>query len=201
MRQIPTGPRTYDIAPDVAWQPPTGLVAKNPGLGAGFRDPSRALLMQDGSWYVGVGTGFGGENPKTGLPGSGTGCLAWMKAKNGSLSEFEFVGCLLNNTHTDGHIDPSTVAWSPEEKVAAFFECPDVFPIGDKGQFVAITSLYNWKAGGYFVNSYFIGRIVANNFIVEARGPLDYGQYYAARTGSVDRQSASARRVIFSATG
>jgi sucrose-6-phosphate hydrolase SacC (GH32 family) len=84
--------------------------------------------------------------------------------------------------------------------VAAFFECPDVFPIGDKGQFVAITSLYNWKAGGYFVNSYFIGRIVANNFIVEARGPLDYGQYYAARTGSVDRQSASARRVIFSAT-
>jgi sucrose-6-phosphate hydrolase SacC (GH32 family) len=106
MRQIPTGPRTYDIAPDVAWQPPTGLVAKNPGLGAGFRDPSRALLMQDGSWYVGVGTGFGGENPKTGLPGSGTGCLAWMKAKNGSLSEFEFVGCLLNNTHTDGHIDP-----------------------------------------------------------------------------------------------
>ena len=100
-------PASPTISPDVAWTTPT-FVAKNPGLGAGFRDPMRALKMADGAWYVGVGTGFGGENPTTGLPGTGTGCLAWMRATNSSLTEFTFAGCLLNNTHTDGHIDPTT---------------------------------------------------------------------------------------------
>lgn len=35
----------------------------------------------------------------------------------------------------------------------------------------------------------------------EDRGPLDYGQYYAARTGSGAVQSGTNRRVLFSATG
>lgn len=148
---------------------------------------------------MGVGSGHGGDNAKTGLPASGTGCLAWMKATNDSLRHFDFVGCLLENNHTDGFIDPGTVAWNPQQRTAAFVECPDVFPLGDK--FVAMASLYNWHAGGYFVNSYFVGQIVDNKFQVESRGPLDYGQYYAARTGTGLVQSGDSRRVLFSATG
>lgn len=196
-RSAPVGD-AKTILPEQKWTAGT-KVADNPGLSKGFRDPARALKMPDGSYYVGVGTGFGGTNNKTGLPGSGTGCLAWMKANNASLSKFEFVGCLLNNTHTDGHIDPSTVAWSSENKVAAFFECPDVFPLGDK--YIVLASLYNWAAGGYYVNSFFVGTIKDNQFIVESRGPLDYGQYYAARSGTGAVQSGSSRRVLFSASG
>jgi hypothetical protein len=56
------------------------------------------------------------------------------------------------------------VAWSDEDRVAAFFECPDVFPLGDK--FVAMASLYNWHAGGYFTNEWFLGTIADNKFQV-----------------------------------
>lgn len=174
-------------------------VDKPDSLGVGFRDPSRALQMSDGFLYVGVGSGYGGENNSTGLPGSGTGCLAWFRARSPGLSAFEYVGCLMTNNHTTGHIDPTTVAWQEDDRVAAFVECPDVFPLGDKH--VLIASLYNWKAGGYYTNEYWVGSIVNNTrFVTEQRGLLDFGQYYAARTGS-QNQSPTERRVLFSATG
>ena len=155
--------------------------------------------MSDGFFYVGVGSGYGGENNSTGLPGSGTGCLAWFRASSSNLSAFEYVGCLMTNNHTTGHIDPATVAWQDDDRVAAFVECPDVFPLGDKH--VLIASLYNWKAGGYYTNEYWVGSIVNNTrFVTDQRGLLDYGQYYAARTGS-ENQSPTERRVLFSATG
>ena len=198
-----------------------------------MRDPARALKMPDGHWYVGAGSGFGGTGPNsntnTGLPDSGTGCLAWFRSKDASLSSLEYVGCLLENNHTTGHIDPGTVVWSDKDMVAAFFgkltsnqwrccalrdhfnsrmlvatECPDVFPLGDKyllraiyvthgpktgtkkdlddiliarSRYVAMASLYNWHAGGYFTNEWFLGTITDNKFKVEDRGLLDYGQY------------------------
>ena len=47
--------------------------------------------------YVGAGSGFGGSRPKsnnnTGLPSSGTGCLAWFRAHDATLSAFDYVGC------------------------------------------------------------------------------------------------------------
>jgi sucrose-6-phosphate hydrolase SacC (GH32 family) len=188
---------------DVTWSMPTVAVDKPDSLGKGMRDPARALQMPDGHWYVGAGSGFGGTGPnantKTGLPDSGTGCLAWFRAKDASLSSLEYVGCLLENNHTTGHIDPGTVAWKNQDMVAAFFECPDVFPLGDK--YVAMASLYNWHAGGYFTNEFFLGTITDNKFKVEDRGLLDYGQYYAARTGGGVPQSPNGRRVLFSATG
>ena len=64
-----------------------------------------------------------------------------------------------------------------------------------------MASLYNWHAGGYFTNEFFLGTISDNKFKVEDRGLLDYGQYYAARTGSGVPQSPNGRRVLFSATG
>ena len=79
-RSVPVG-NPFSIEPEQSWT--LGVkVANNPGLSKGFRDPARALKMPDGHWYVGVGTGFGGANNKTGTPGSGSGCLAWMRATN-----------------------------------------------------------------------------------------------------------------------
>ena len=124
---------------NATWGTPTTSIPKPASLGVGFRDPARALRMEDGSFYVGVGSGFGGENNKSSLPGSGTGCLAWFKARSDALEAFDYVGCLLENNHTTGHIDPATVSWQDDDKVAAFFECPDVFPLGDK--FVVMASL------------------------------------------------------------
>ena len=42
---------------------------------------------------------------------------------------------------------------------------------------MAMASLYNWGAGGYFTNEWFLGTIKDNKFAVEDRGLLDYGQY------------------------
>ena len=73
--------------------------------------------------------------------------------------------------------------------------------MGSTGKYVAIASLYNWEAGGYYTNEWFLGTIDdSKTFKLEDRGLLDYGQYYAARTGSED-QSPTGRRVLFSATG
>ena len=72
---------------------------------------------------------------------------------------------------------------------------------GGGEKFVAIASLYNWKDGGYYTNEYFVGTITdSTKFVLEYRGLLDYGQYYAARTGSAS-QLRSDRRILFGATG
>ena len=90
------------------------------------------------------------------------------------------------------------MAWNETDMVAAFMECPDVFPLGSTGKYVAIASLYNWHAGGYYTNEWFLGTIAnSTRFVLEDRGLLDYGQYYAARTGTA-MQDPLGRRVLFS---
>jgi len=93
------------------WSESTHVADKPTEVGQGFRDPHRAIKMDDGNWYIGVGSGYGGENDDNQLPTTGTGCLAWMKATDSSLESFEYTGCLLENNHTMGHIDPGTVAY------------------------------------------------------------------------------------------
>ena len=121
-RQVPTNEPGGNLSLSVEWGPPTTAASKPASLGVGMRDPARALKMADGSWYVGAGSGFGGTGPKsnnkTGLPNSGTGCLAWFKATNSTLQELEYVGCLLENNHTTGYINPKTVAWNETDRVA-----------------------------------------------------------------------------------
>ena len=127
-RQVPTNEAAGKLSLGVKWSPPATAATKPDSLGVGMRDPARALKMADGNWYVGAGSGFGGTGPKsntkTGLPNSGTGCLAWFKAKDATLKELDYVGCLLENTRTTGFINPATVAWNETDRVAAFFECP-----------------------------------------------------------------------------
>ena len=97
------------LSANVTWTPPVHVATRPPELDAGFRDPARALLL-NGSWFVGVGSGFGAGDNST-SPSKGTGCLAWMKASNASLSSFEYKGCLLEVNSTTGSIDGKTVAW------------------------------------------------------------------------------------------
>ena len=150
LRAVPSGA----FGPDAAWQPParattpgifphTSTAPSLPSLGMGFRDPNRAVKMPDGAWYVAVGSGHGGTNNVTTAPTSGTGCVAWMRATDSTLTNFTFVGCLLEITHMTGHIDGKdhgTVVWRDEDAAVSFVECPDVFPMGDK--WVALVSLW-----------------------------------------------------------
>ena len=122
------------LSPNVTWSPPVHVAKRPPQLDAGFRDPARALLL-DGSWYVGVGSGFGAGDNNT-SPSKGVGCLAWMKASNASLSAFEYAGCLLEVNSTTGSIDGKTVSWREGDQHCAFFECPDIFPLGDGDKYV-----------------------------------------------------------------
>ena len=73
-------------------------------------------------------------------------------------------------------------------------ECPDLFPLGDK--WVLVGSLYK-------TNQWWVGTIAGNppRFTPEQVGILDYGNGYAAKTGTTWVQSGDARRLVFGFTG
>jgi sucrose-6-phosphate hydrolase SacC (GH32 family) len=138
-RQVPVGPFGADARWGAARR--AGVSGRAPA-GAGLRMgqfPARALRL-DGDWYVPVSCGIGGSHTKLG--GHGSGCIAWMKASNGTLSNFTYAGRLLEVNHTTGHIDGAdggTVTWREQDKPVAYVECPDVFPLA--GKFVVLASL------------------------------------------------------------
>jgi beta-fructofuranosidase len=73
-------------------------------------------------------------------------------------------------------------------------ECPDLFPLGDK--WVLIGSLYK-------TNQWWVGTLSGDppRFTPERVGILDYGNGYAAKTGSEMIQTGSSRRLVFGFTG
>lgn len=174
------------------------------GLDGNFMDPSRAVLLEDGGWYITCGAGYMGacksprDDGKVGVP--------WFKATNSSLKEFKLAGYLINVTASLGRL-PSN-QWSPAPLPCHFQACPDVFPLGDDPTlFVVISSVYP-----AWTNEWWIGKIEPglNHFdttaftpIPGAHGVLDHGGVYAAKTGAdqVVDQRQSTRRVMFSSTG
>jgi len=97
-------------------------------------------------------------------------------------------------TSTLGQIDPSTVVWSEINTTAWMMECPDLFPLGNK--WMAIASLF-------VTNQWFIGHMMGNppQFIVENTGLLDFGNTYAAKSGSDFANSANSRHILFAFDG
>ena len=92
-----------------------------------------------------------------------------------------------------GHVD-SDIVWRPQNVSVDMMECPDLFPLGDK--FVLLGSLFQ-------TNQWWVGSLADNppRFTPEAVGILDYGNFYAAKTGSSMVQTGDSRRVVFAFTG
>jgi hypothetical protein len=174
------------------------------GLNGNFMDPSRAVRLRDGRWYITCGAGCMGacksprDDGKVGVP--------WFRATNASLLEFELAGYLFNVTSSLGSLHSNT--WLPSSLPCHFQACPDVFPLGEDPElFVFISSVYP-----AWTNEWWIGKIKeglghfdepAFQPIAGAHGVLDYGGVYAAKTGAdqVVDQRESTRRVMFSSTG
>lgn len=75
-------------------------------------------------------------------------------------------------------------------------ECPDVFALGNSNKWMLIGSLYS-------TNQWWIGTVEGNPpiFTAENVGIMDYGNGYAAKTGSTFQSHPTDRRVVFGFTG
>lgn len=149
---------------------------------AGFRDPVRAFEY-GGAWFVGVGGGSKEEGAQF--------CL--FEAADDTLSNFTDRGSLFTTNVTFGEVD-GNIVWQPTNVSADMMECPDLFPLGEK--WVLIGSLYK-------TNQWWVGTLSGSppRFTPERVGILDYGNGYAAKSGSTLVQSGSSRRLIFGFTG
>jgi len=148
-----------------------------------FRDPTRAFQFGDaGKWYVGVGCG----NAK-----GAQFCL--FESRDDQLASFIDRGSLFTTNITFGSVDKDVV-WVPTNVSAHMMECPDLFPLGDK--WVLLASLFK-------TNQWWVGTLAGDppRFTPERVGVIDYGNGYAAKTGSTMIQSGATRRLVFGFTG
>ena len=142
-----------------------------------------------------AGVGVGGGNK----PGCETSALApscgaqfcLFKAKDNTLSNFTDAGSMYTTNETFGLVD-SNIVWQPTNTSANMMECPDFFPLGSGGKHVLIGSLYK-------TNQWWIGTVAGNppRFTPESVGIVDYGNGYAAKTGSTWKQTGASRRLVF----
>lgn len=154
-------------------------------INAGYRDPVRAFKFGE-KWFQGVGCGSKEVGAQF--------CI--FEAKDDTLMEFTDQGSLYTTNVTYGNVD-GNIVWQPQNVSANMMECPDLFPLGDK--WVLIGSLYK-------TNQWWVGDMVADaggvpRFTPDQVGILDYGNGYAAKTGSTMEQSGTTRRVVFGFTG
>eukprot|EP01084_Bolivina_argentea_P045370 83519_1 len=167
----------------------TGIVIKPnkniTGHSNEFKDPLRPLTI-NGNTYIGISAGYG----------SNLGTLLWYKALNSNLTKFEFMGYLFNVSKTDGCIDPKTVMYNPNKsQPLKEISCADLFLMDDK--FVLFASLG-------CTNEYWVGEIDINKnkFIPQKHSLLDFGNFYAGKTGTVSNGvNGEVRRILFGFTG
>lgn len=156
-----------------------------------FRDPLRALqLPPDNAWYVGVGCSFRGQSAE----------LCLFRAADATLAAFTDVGPLLSVNETFGTKTTSAV-WSPANVKATMLECPDLFALGNghtNGTYMVVGSLFS-------TNQWWTGTIAGSppRLTPAAVGLVDYGAYYAAKTGATANVSPepTTRRLMFGFTG
>ena len=172
-----------------------GLVVPQREAAGSFRDPARAFLFE-GDWYIGVGCGQSVHDPEN---GGGAVCL--FKAKDDTLAEFTDMGPLFRTNHSYGSFGKQTVAYNRSQNVSFnMIECPDIFQLGGAtDKWVVLASIAH--SGG--PNQWWTGTMSGHppRFKPNQVGLLDYGQGYAAKSGSIQVQSGSSRRVVFGFTG
>lgn len=139
--------------------PPKGLKV------TGFRDPK--VWHEDDGWYMVVGSGV--EN----VAG------AVLLYRSNDLINWDYLHPLYV-----GDKDQTEPPWA-----GRMWECPDLFPLGDKHVLV-ISTAPDWRAALYFVGSY-----TDHKFKPERLQFLDYGvrQFFAPQTFPDDR----GRRLMF----
>eukprot|EP00041_Stephanoeca_diplocostata_P025894 m.689101 g.689101 ORF g.689101 m.689101 type:complete len:673 (+) comp22846_c0_seq14:395-2413(+) len=150
----------------------------------GYRDPVRAFQYNE-KWWVGVGCGNNDVGAQF--------CL--FEADDDTLQNFTDRGSLYSTNITFGTMDDNIV-WQPQNSSANMMECPDFFPLGPDGKWVLIGSLYK-------TNQWWVGTVTGDppRFTPENVGIVDYGNGYAAKTGTSMVQSGTSRRVVFGFTG
>eukprot|EP00039_Didymoeca_costata_P002756 m.62337 g.62337 ORF g.62337 m.62337 type:complete len:523 (-) comp11503_c0_seq1:37-1605(-) len=173
------------VAMDAAltqWNHRGPTIPKPARITTGYRDPTRGFQV-NGTWYVGVGCG-------NNIIGAQF-CL--FEANDDTLMNFTDKGPMYSTNMTFGNVD-GNIVWQPNNVSANMMECPDFFPLGDK--YVLLGSLYK-------TNQWWVGTLAGNppRFTPESVGILDYGNGYAAKTGSTFIQTGASRRLLFAFTG
>jgi sucrose-6-phosphate hydrolase SacC (GH32 family) len=88
------------------------------------------------------------------------------------------------------------IVWKNVSVPATMMECPDIFALGDASTFMLIGSLYS-------TNQWWVGSVAGSppRFTPQTVGIMDYGNGYAAKTGSTFASLPGDRRVVFGFTG
>ena len=145
------------------------------------------LSIYKGSTYIGVGSGINDPN--------GPGQVLIYNSLDTAYTKWHPMGSILNISQTNGCTDSKTMVYNASAGGPLnAIECPDLFLLQDK--YVIITSLF-------CTNEYRIGSIDSSiYFQVENKGLVDYGNFYAGKTGTnAYGVNGMSRRVLFGFTG
>ena len=170
----------------------TGSVIKKPDSKSDFRDPTRPFYWND-NWYIGVGTGINDASDSSNNKGE----FYWYQSTKSDLSQFKLIGSLFNITNTFGMINTSTMVYNPNiNNPLTTIECPDIFAMNNNNKIILIANLF-------VTSQWWIGTININNeFLAENMGLLDYGNFYAGKTGtSLLETGEDNLRYLFGFTG
>lgn len=179
---------------------------------ANFRDPSRAVRLSDGHYYLAVGsddgnnTGFG-----SGITADGVAAMRLFRSEDDSLSRWTDVGMPFVARATQGYVNYSSGAWSPNPVTPPpFLECPDLYRARDTlvmvasyNDFASVPMMHGqdgmsaeWRTGSFRNDTAGTMR-----WVTKQSGVLDYGAYYAQKTAGEALSPDEGRRILFAFTG
>eukprot|EP01051_Picozoa_sp_SAG22_P011802 SAG22_NODE_1168_length_5271_cov_13.249613_4_plen_495_part_00 len=161
---------------------PNGMLRKPVG---NFRDPSRAVQLADGHYYLAVGSDDGNKTGHgSGITADGVAAMRLFRAADETLLNWTDVGMVFKETETLGVVKYSKGEWSSTPVVAPpFLECPDLYRSGDT--VVMVTSFNDfgsvpamngsdgmsaeWRTGTLDPGA------TPMRFVTKQKGVLDYG--------------------------
>jgi sucrose-6-phosphate hydrolase SacC (GH32 family) len=196
---------------------------------ANFRDPSRAVQLVDGYWYMAVGsdTGDGARrntsNP-AGFAKDGTAALRLFRASDDSLTNWTSVGVPWVQLRTQGWVNYTLGEWNATGVAPPpFLECPDLYRAGttlvlissfnDFGQAASQGPPFSppagfadgqsaeWRTGALVLDGSQGAGKMDLKFVPKHQGVLDYGLLYAQKTAGDVLKPNEGRRVLFGFTG
>eukprot|EP01052_Picozoa_sp_SAG31_P033797 SAG31_NODE_3866_length_3801_cov_2.237979_2_plen_401_part_00 len=197
---------------DTSCLPPVGCAAVKPAAMSHemqFMDPSRAIKLDDGHYYLACAAGCQHACRATDRL-----AIPWYQSSYNNLTQFSLAGYLLNVSHSFGNMageagaahKTGALEWHNTSVANEFNACPDVFPVGgpNSSMFAVLSSL-----APSMTNEWWIGELQAGTghfsptaFAPLAHGVLDYGGVFAAKTGADQtiEQRYSSRRVAFTSS-